>query len=93
MRPPRVTCLNIALRKAYKGGMKPDLDKPLSGWRRQFYSVIFESDTRAGLLFDQALIWLILISVGVVILDSVASIQASMGHILRCCSWTGASCA
>lgn len=87
MRPPCVIRLNIALRKAYKGGMKPDLDKPLSGWRRQFYTVIFESDTRAGLLFDQALIWLILISVGVVILDSVASIQASMGHIFNVIEW------
>ena len=67
--------------------MKSDLDKPSSGWRRQCYSVIFESDTHAGRLFDQTLIGLILMSVGVVILDSVASLQARFGHQFDLIEW------
>jgi voltage-gated potassium channel len=31
-------------------------DKPLAGWRLRLYTVIFEADTRAGRLFDKALI-------------------------------------
>lgn len=29
------------------------LGKPLAGWRLRLYSVVFESETRAGRLFDQ----------------------------------------
>lgn len=48
--------------------------RPLSGWRLSLYTIIFEADTRAGRLFDVALIWLILASIVVVMLDSVASL-------------------
>ena len=44
--------------------------RPLGGWRLRLYVIIFEADTRAGRLFDLALIWLILASVAVVVLDS-----------------------
>jgi voltage-gated potassium channel len=47
------------------------LGKPEAGWRRQLYQVIFESDTRAGRLFDKWLIVIILVSIAVVVLDSV----------------------
>ncbi|MDO8287558.1 MAG: ion transporter [Rhodoferax sp.] len=47
------------------------LGKPLDGWRLRLYTVIFEADTRAGRLFDQWLIAVILASVLVVMLDSV----------------------
>ncbi len=50
--------------------------KPLSGWRLRLYTVIFEADTRAGRLFDQILIGVILLSVAVVVADSVQSIHA-----------------
>jgi voltage-gated potassium channel len=46
------------------------LGKPLSGWRLRLYTIIFEADTRAGRLFDQWLIAIILLSVGVVVVDS-----------------------
>ena len=49
--------------------------KPLTGWRLQFYTVIFEADTRAGRWFDQILIAVILASVAVVVADSVQSIS------------------
>lgn len=47
------------------------LGKPLDGWRLRLYTIIFEADTRAGRLFDQWLIAVILASVLVVMLDSV----------------------
>ena len=37
--------------------------KPAPGRRRRLYEVVFESDTRAGRVFDLLLIWLILLSV------------------------------
>jgi voltage-gated potassium channel len=45
--------------------------RPEGGWRLRLYTVIFESDTRAGRLFDQWLFVAILLSVAVVIADSV----------------------
>lgn len=45
-------------------------DRPPMGWRLRLYQLIWESDTPAGKLFDQVVIAAILISVGVVIVDS-----------------------
>lgn len=67
--------------------MNKDLGKPLSGWRLRLYTIIFEADTRAGRLFDQGLIAVILLSVTVVTLDSVASIEARYGRILDVLEW------
>lgn len=39
--------------------------------RKTLYTIIFEADTRAGKLFDITLIWSIVISVFIVILESV----------------------
>jgi voltage-gated potassium channel len=58
------------------------LDRPLAGWRLAVYTIIFEADTRAGRSFDIALIIAILISVFVVMLDSMASFNASHGTLL-----------
>jgi len=43
-----------------------------SGWRHRLHEIIFEADTRAGKAFDVILILSIIISVVVVMLDSVA---------------------
>lgn len=67
--------------------MDNTLDKPDHGWRRQLYTIVYESDTRAGRLFDQALIALILISVVVVILDSVSAIRAPYGQLFDGLEW------
>ena len=48
--------------------------KPASGWRRELYRIVFESDTRAGWLFDVILIGVIVASVTVVVLDSIRTI-------------------
>ncbi len=48
-----------------------EFGRPEGGWRLRLYAVIFESDTRAGRLFDRWLIVAILLSVAVVVADSV----------------------
>lgn len=58
------------------------LDRPLAGWRLALYTIIFEADTRAGRYFDIGLIVAILISVLVVMLDSMASFNSSHGTLL-----------
>ena len=48
-----------------------DLGAPPGGWRLRLYRVIFESDTPAGRLFDKVIVAAILVSVAIVIADSV----------------------
>lgn len=57
------------------------------GWQRAAYRVIFESDTRAGRAFDIVLLAAIVLSVATVMLDSVRSINAEYGAILRVIEW------
>jgi voltage-gated potassium channel len=61
--------------------------RPLAGWRLKLFSIIFESDTRAGRMFDLALIWLILGSVGVVMLDSFEALHARWGAAFTALEW------
>ncbi|HUH74665.1 MAG TPA: ion transporter [Chitinophagales bacterium] len=48
--------------------------------KESIYKIVFESDTKAGNLFDVILLWLISISVVVAILDSVESISIYLSH-------------
>lgn len=57
------------------------LGRPLAGWRLKVYTVIFEADTRAGRNFDLILIALVLLSIAVVMLESVAAIKARFGSV------------
>jgi voltage-gated potassium channel len=61
--------------------------KPLAGWRLRLYTVIFEADTRAGRLFDQCLIALILASIAVVVVDSMQSVSVSQRQIFTGLEW------
>jgi voltage-gated potassium channel len=61
--------------------------KPERGWREHFYSVIFESDTEAGRAFDIVLIVAIVISIAVVIMESVADVSAKYGAWLNALEW------
>jgi voltage-gated potassium channel len=61
--------------------------RPLAGWRLKLFSIIFESDTRAGRMFDLALIWLIVASVGVVMLDSFEGLHARWGTEFTVLEW------
>jgi voltage-gated potassium channel len=63
------------------------LGRPLSGWRLRLYTIIFEADTRAGRAFDLALIVMILASVAVVVLDSMASVHQQHGRWLKGLEW------
>lgn len=64
-----------------------EFGRPQRGWRSALYNVIFESDTRAGRLFDTVLIAAILASIAVVIVDSVASIRSRHEHLLDIAEW------
>ena len=61
--------------------------RPAGGWRLRLYKIIFESDTPAGRTFDLVLIWLIVISVGVVMLDSFQTLHARWGPTLLVLEW------
>ena len=63
------------------------LGKPLAGWRLRLYTIIFEADTRAGRLFDQCLIALILISVVAVIIDSVQGLGSQYRTTFAAIEW------
>ena len=51
--------------------------------RKKIHEIIFEADTPNGKLFDVILLWAILLSVAVVMLESVPDIKSEYGVILR----------
>lgn len=61
--------------------------KPQEGWRLRLYTIIFEADTNAGRAFDVTLIWVILASLVVVTLDSIASIHSRHSGLLATLEW------
>ena len=63
------------------------LEKPLQGWRLRWYTVIFEADTQAGRLFDKALIGIILLSIGIVMADSVEALHLVYGRGFLLMEW------
>ncbi|WP_372719576.1 ion transporter [Immundisolibacter sp.] len=62
-------------------------DGDFGSWRNRVYHIIFEADTPAGKLFDVLLLWSILISIGLVMLDSVAGIHLRFGAALYAAEW------
>ena len=62
-------------------------DKPISPWRQKLFSIIFEADTPAGKAFDVGLLILILLSVAIVLLQSVPSINARYSDWLIRTEW------
>ena len=57
-------------------------------WRARLHEVIFEADTPAGRTFDVALIGAIVLSVVVVMLESVRPLTMRYGVALRAAEWT-----
>ncbi|WP_346855472.1 ion transporter [uncultured Draconibacterium sp.] len=55
--------------------------------KQKIYEIIFEADTPEGKLFDVSLLIVILISVALVMLESVESIRASNRQLLRILEW------
>ena len=66
---------------------KQSESRPRAHWRDAIHEIIIEADTPAGKLFDVVLISLILLSVLVVMLESVATIEARHGSFLRAAEW------
>lgn len=64
-----------------------EFGKPDQGWRHALYTIVFESDTRIGQLFDVIVIAAILLSVGVVIADSIESLRHLYGTALSIVEW------
>lgn len=56
-------------------------------WRDRLYEIIFEADTRAGQLFDIALLLAILLSVTVVAIETVDDVQVRYGDALVKIEW------
>jgi len=61
--------------------------KPPAGLRRRMYDVIFEADTPAGRRFDVALVLAILLSILVVVLDSVPGLHRDHAALLNGLEW------
>ena len=64
-----------------------DTNNSRSRWRVKVHEVIFEADTPAGKWFDVLLILSILVSVVMVMLDSVNAIQKTYGPFLLAGEW------
>jgi voltage-gated potassium channel len=63
----------------YKNGLKP--------WQQKLHEIIFEADTPAGKYFDVIILYLILLSVVAVMLESVTSIRDKYGNWLYLIEW------
>ena len=59
----------------------------MSAFRERLGHIIFETETPAARGFDVVLLWLILLSVLLVMLESVTSIRARYGETLRVLEW------
>ena len=62
-------------------------DKPLPPWREKLRVIIFEADTPAGKAFDVGLLISIVISVSVVMMESVTPIRERYGRELDIAEW------
>jgi voltage-gated potassium channel len=60
---------------------------PKDSIRHRLYSIIFHSDTPGGRRFDVVLLWLILLSIASVFLESVASIRKEYYHYIVPAEW------
>ena len=50
-------------------------------WKEKWYQIIFEADTPAGKAFDVILLFAIVLSVIIVMLDSVKNLHTQFGQI------------
>lgn len=61
--------------------------KKTSKWKAILHEVIYEADTKAGKRFDVLLIFIILLSIILVMLESVQSIDAHYHNLLNTAEW------
>lgn len=62
-------------------------NKQNKGWKKKLHEIIYEADTPAGKLFDILLLWIIIISIIFVMLESVSSIDQKYHDILNIAEW------
>ena len=67
--------------------MKDNYIGPFKKTRSKMHEIIFEADTKAGKLFDIVLLWLILLSVAAVMLESVEEYRIKYGNYLSVFEW------
>lgn len=69
--------------------MKPETDDTTAfrKWQLQVHEVIYESETKAGKIFDICLLAFILMSIMVVMLDSVSELHARYGNTFYALEW------
>lgn len=60
-----------------------EFGRPDGGWRLDAYRIIFESDTPAGRLFDLVLIWVVIASVALVVIESLPGVRESQAFWLN----------
>jgi voltage-gated potassium channel len=63
------------------------LEMDVTKLKKRLYEIVFEADTRAGRLFDETLLVMILLSVGVVMLESISGIRNTYHSELRIIEW------
>lgn len=79
--------------KARTADKTPDASRPAArygrpdGWRGALYDLIFLSDSAAGRRFDIALVGAILLSILVVVLDSVPMVRARHTDLMHMLEW------
>ena len=71
--------------KEFMSSQSPHPNRP--HWRDRLHEIIFEADTPAGKLFDVVLICSIVLSVTVVLLDSMVVVRARYGDLLYATEW------
>lgn len=67
--------------------MKTAEHPTVAHWKKQLRTIIFGSDTFWGKTFDVVLLIAILISIGIVLLDSIPSIHHNYGRLLLVFEW------
>ena len=67
-------------------GPDPEHASPVP-WRARLHEIVFEADTPKGRLFDVALIFVILLSVATVMIDSSRPVSNRYAHALRIAEW------
>ena len=60
----------------------------MKSWKHRIHEIIFEAETPEGKAFDVALLVLILLSLVIVSMESVAAIRQAHGPLLRIAEWT-----
>jgi voltage-gated potassium channel len=73
--------------KPYVSQVPDSYGKPPAGLRRRMFDIIFEADTPAGRRFDIALVFVIMLSILVVVLDSVPGLHHAHGRTLNLIEW------